>query len=174
MACQITFLLVRRLLELLRLGQRSWSRQGRCCAGTGSSSLGPGPTLDMVESHPTPWTTRSLPAYFAWHGRTRAGATSASWVSAASSVRCGPLGDERAQRAPRPPPSAGTTHIGALVAPVPSSAGCEHSCLRLLPCRHRYAAPALCAVLYRPRAEEGVLSRRDRSPRRGLGHPASS
>ena len=126
MACQITFLLVGRLLDLLRLGPTPdekdveiavlrhqltvlrrqvarpryspadrallatlarmlsrerwavfWSVRRRCCAGTASSSLVPGPTQDMTGPQRTLWTTRSSPSYFAWHGRTRAGVTSA-------------------------------------------------------------------------------------------------
>ena len=67
-------------------GASSSSRRPRCCAGTGTSSPGRGPTLAAAVPHPTPWTTRSSPSSCAWPGRTRAGATSVSWASAGSSV----------------------------------------------------------------------------------------
>jgi hypothetical protein len=84
-------------------------------------------------------------------------------------ARRGRLGAQRAQRAPPSPPSAGTPDIGAIVVRVPPSTSCQHTCLRLLPCRLGHAPPALCAVLHRPRPSEGVLGRRDRSPGRGPG-----
>jgi len=135
MACQISFLIVRRLLDLLRLGptpdekdveiavlrhqlavlrrqvaRPRYSPADRAVLATLARLLSrerwaaflvtPATLLrwhhELVARswtyprhggpRPTPWTTRSLPSYFAWPRRTTVGATSASWGSAASSA----------------------------------------------------------------------------------------
>ena len=231
MACQITFLIVRRLLDLLRLGptpdekdveiavlrhqlavlrrqvaRPRYSPADRALLATLARLLSrerwaaflvtPATLLrwhrDLVaRSWTYPRHGRAAaqrpgdeqvvaPCYFALMrpGRSHcnaqgpAGATSASWGSAASSAwpsrrpacaTCSAVtvfGRHRAHRG----------HRGHS----PFEPRLRHAGLRLLPCRHGHAVPALCAVLHRPRAQEGVLGRRDSSPGRGLGHPASA
>ncbi len=174
MSCPVTFLLVRRLLDLLRLGpapdekdveiacsatnwrcyaakwhglgtprpialcwprwpgcsavsagRPSSSRRRHCCAGTGSSSLGRGPTLAAAASHQMPSTTTSSTWSCEWPGRTPAGATSASWRL--PEARGGRYGDERAQRATPSPHPAGAANIGAFVVAVPASPSRGHA-----------------------------------------------
>lgn len=176
MVCQITFLIVRRLLELLRLGptpdekdieiavlRHQLEVQRRQVARPRDSPADRAllATLARLLSRErwaaflvTPATLlrrhRELVAR-SWtyprHGRVAPNALDDEVVAlvlragtgepalglpphsgGVPQARRGPLGDERAQRAPRSPPSAGTPDIGALVAPVPSRTGCEHSC----------------------------------------------
>src|SRR6266542_234508 len=60
------------------------------------------------------------------------------------------------------------------VAGVPAPAGRRDPRLRLLHRRHRLAATALCVVLHRTGHPPGPPGRRDRQPRRRLGHPAGT
>ena len=63
------------------------------------------------------------------------------------------VGDVLRRHRLRPAPRA----IWAAVVRVPSSTSRQHARVRLLPCRHGHAAPALCAVLYRPLASYSLL-----------------
>ncbi len=109
-----------------------------------------------------PWMTKSSPSSCVWPGRTRAGATSASWASAGSSVW--PSRRPACATCCAVTAFAGTAGIWAIVVRVPSSTSRQHARVRLLPCRHGHAAPALCAVLYRPRASYSLLGWRTAHP----------